>query len=260
MKLTIRHTAIALSVFAAASFAGTPATSTNSFNAGQTHSIEKIVHDYIVNNPEILIEASQALQMKQQQMMQQKAEEQIEKHHQALFSGKNTLAGNPKGNVTLVEFFDYQCGHCKKMAPVVKNLMKQDKNLRVIYREYPIFGGDSDLAAKAALAAGLQNKYTAMHDTLISEKSPLNEDIINKAAQKIGLNMTQFKKDLESQAVQTELNANQELAKALNLAGTPAFIIAKTPNGMYKANSKPVFIPGAASFDVLQDLIKKAQR
>ena len=106
----------------------------SSMSDAQKKEIEKVVHDYLVSNPEVLLEASQALQTKQQQNMQQQAQSAIQENADALFQGKLTTVGNAKGNVSVVEFFDYQCIHCKKMAPVLESLVKKDSDVRVIYK------------------------------------------------------------------------------------------------------------------------------
>lgn len=224
----------------------------------QKTEIQKIVHDYLVSNPEVLLEASQALQQKQQQAMQKQAQSAIKSNAQQLFTDKMTIIGNPKGHVTLVEFFDYQCRHCKDMSPIISELIKADSNLRVVYKEFPIFGESSDLASKAALAAAIQNKYMAMHEALIGQKGRLDEKIINEAAKSVGLDMAKFKTDMNSKAVTEALEANRKLAEKLRLMGTPAFIVASTPEGIFKEGTEVAFIPGAASRDALKDLIKKA--
>ncbi|KTD48645.1 27 kDa outer membrane protein [Legionella rubrilucens] len=230
----------------------------NTMSDDQKKAIEKVVHDYLVNNPEVLLEASKALQEKQQASMQQQAQAAILENASQLFSDKMTVLGNPKGNVTLVEFFDYQCIHCKKMAPIVADLIKKDSNLRVVFKEFPIFGSSSDMASRAALAAALQGKYQPMHEALLKQEGRLNEKIIMDTAKSVGLNMTKFKADMDSQAVKDALSANRELAEKLRLMGTPAFIIASTPAGQFKTGTTPAFIPGAASEQALKDLIKKA--
>jgi len=224
----------------------------------QKKAVEKVVHDYLVNNPEVLMEASQALQQKQQQNMQQQAQAAILQNANQLFSDKMTTLGNPKGNVTLVEFFDYQCIHCKKMSPVISDLIKKDSNLRVVYKEFPIFGKSSDAASRAALAAAMQGKYLPMHEALINQEKRLNDQIIDDAAKSIGLDMAKFKTDMASKEVTDALEANRQLAEKLRLMGTPAFIVASTPDGQFKTGTQPAFIPGAASAEALQDLIKKA--
>ncbi|WP_058523682.1 DsbA family protein [Legionella birminghamensis] len=224
----------------------------------QKKAIEQVIHDYLVNNPEVLIEASQALQQKQQQSMQQQAQSAIQTNANDLFSDKLTVLGNPNGNVTLVEFFDYQCIHCKKMAPIVGGLIQKDPNLRVIYKEFPIFGKSSEKASRAALAAAMQGKYKAMHDALFGQEQRITDQSINDAAKAAGLDMTKFAADMNSQTVTDALDANRQLAEKLHLMGTPAFIIASTPNGTFKAGSEPSFVPGAASEESLMEMIKKA--
>jgi protein-disulfide isomerase len=224
----------------------------------QKKEIEKVVHDYLVSNPEVLLEASQALQQKQQQNMQQQAQSAIHENAEQLFQGKLTTAGNPKGNVTVVEFFDYQCIHCKKMSPTMDSLVKKDSDLRVIYKEFPIFGKSSEMASRVALAAGLQGKYQAMHEALFKIEKRIDNQNVMEAAKSLGLDMAKLKKDMDSKEVTSILDANRQLAEKLHLMGTPAFVVAATPDGQLKAGTEPSFIPGAASEESLQELIKKA--
>jgi len=238
----------------------TPSMAANQMSEAQKKEIQKVVHEYLVTNPEVLIEASQALQKKQQDTMQDQAKSAIQENAEKLFSGNLAVIGNPKGNVTLVEFFDYQCVHCKKMSPVINELVQKEDNLRVIFKEFPIFGKSSDLASRAALAAGMQGKYKAMHEALIKQEQRLNEKVIMEAAKSVGLDMDKLKKDMDSKEVKATLEENRQLAENLHLMGTPAFIIASTPNGDFKKDSDPSFIPGAATAETLQELIKKAQK
>jgi protein-disulfide isomerase len=224
----------------------------------QKKQIEKVVHDYLINNPEILLEMSQILQQRQQQTMQLQAKAAILENANQLLNENLSVAGNPKGDVTLIEFFDYQCIHCKKMAPIISNLIKQNKNVRVIYKEFPIFGKSSELAARAALAAALQGKYLTMHNALFNQENRLTEQSIMDAAKSVGLNVAKLKADMDSKPVTAALDASRQLAEKLHLMGTPALIIMATPAGKLKEGSTPVFIPGAASEESLQELLKKA--
>lgn len=224
----------------------------------QKKEIQKIVHDYLVSNPEVLLEASQALQQKQQQNMQQQAKSAIQENASQLFQGKLTTVGNAKGNVTIVEFFDYQCIHCKKMSPTMGSLIKKDSDLRVIYKEFPIFGKSSEMASRAALAAGMQGKYQAMHEALFKIEKRLDKQLILDTAKSVGLDLAKLKKDMDSKEVTDILESNRKLAEKLHLMGTPAFIVAATTDGQLKSGSEPSFIPGAASEESLQELIKKA--
>ncbi len=231
-----------------------------SMNAAEKKQVEQVVHDYLVNHPEVLVEASQVLQKRQQVEMQVQARSAIAQHAAEVFQSKLTLEGNPKGNVTLVEFFDYQCIHCKKMQPVIAELANKNKNLRIVYKEFPIFGKNSELAASAALAAANQGKYKAMQTALLRIEKPLNEKIVMETANSIGLDREKLKKDMTSSAVKNELAANRTLAEQLHLMGTPAFIIASTPGGQFASNSKPAFVPGGASEATMQAMINQATK
>lgn len=259
MKFTNLLTAGALATsLASPAIMAADATATAPMSDAQKKEIEKVIHDYLVSNPEVLLEASQALQQKQQQNMQQQAQSAIQENADQLFQGKLTTVGNPKGAVTIVEFFDYQCIHCKKMSSTLDNLIKKDSGLRVIYKEFPIFGKSSEMASRVALAAGMQGKYQAMHNALLTTEKRLDNQVVMDAAKSLGLDMNKLKKDMDSQEVTDILDTNRQLAEKLHLMGTPAFIIASTPNGQFKAGSEPSFVPGAATEESLQEMIKKA--
>ncbi len=255
MKLGTLFTAGALAV-AMTSPAAVAATDTMS--DAQKKAIENVVHDYLVKNPEVLVEVSQVLQQKQQKNAQDQAKSAVLDNANALFNGTVTVVGNPTGKVTLVEFFDYQCIHCVKMAPALANLVKKNPDLRVIYKEFPIFGDSSVTASKAALAAGMQGKYVQMHDALLKAGKRLDDKTVMAKAKSVGLDMGKLKKDMDSKEVAAMLDANRELADKMHLQGTPAFVIASTPAGKFNAKSEPTFIPGGSSEDVLQGMIKKA--
>lgn len=231
---------------------------TSPMSDAQKKDIEKVVHDYLLSNPEVLLEASQALQQKQQQNMQQQAQSAILENASDLFQGKLTTVGNPKGRVSIVEFFDYQCIHCKKMSPIISGLIKKDSDLRVIYKEFPIFGKSSDMASRAALAAGMQGKYLEMHEALLKVEKRLDNQIVMDTAKTLGLKLDKLKTDMDSKEVTDILEANRQLAEKLHLMGTPAFVVASTPDGQFKKGTEPSFIPGAATEASLQELIKKA--
>lgn len=239
------------------SFAQAPV---STMNAEQQKQMEKVIHDYIVNNPEVLVEASQVLQQKQQKEMQSQAQSAILQNATDLFKGDTAVAGNPKGDVTMVEFFDYQCIHCKKMKPIVSSLIEKNKNLRVIYKEFPIFGKSSEFASQAVLAAAKQGKYNEFQDALLKLEKPLNETLVLDTAKSVGLNVDQLKKDMTSKAIQDELAANRTLAEKIRLMGTPAFVIASTPMGQFDVKSTPSFIPGGASEATMQEMINKVQK
>ena len=223
-------------------FGASNAPKNTDFSQDQINQIQKIVHNYLVKNPQVLVEASQALQQQQEQQMQSSAINAIKDHKKGLFSDKTSPSiGDKDAPVTIVEFFDYQCGHCKAMAPVLAKLVDSDKKIHVIFKELPIFGGNSKLAAKVALAAMKQNKYYELHNLLLNADGPLNNVKIFALAKKAKLNLGQIKKDMDSPAIKAELDKNFALAKALKMMGTPTFVIAN------KAQTKFRYIPGATS-------------
>ncbi len=257
----IALSAVALGLCLANSFAWASAavSTASTFTPNQKTAIEKIVHDYLITHPTVLIEATQALQMQQQKDMMSKAESAIKGNAQALFNHAETpIIGNPKGSVTLVEFFDYQCSVCQRMAPVVNNLVKSNPNLRVVLKQWPIFGKDSAYAAKAALASVKQNKFDVFYEAMISASGHLTKDRVLSLAKAVGIDTAQLEKDMNTPAFDKELKDNLHLAESLHLVGTPAFIIAKTPDGIYHG-AQPYFVPGGASESTLQELIAKAQ-
>ncbi|OGV28438.1 MAG: hypothetical protein A3E88_03715 [Legionellales bacterium RIFCSPHIGHO2_12_FULL_35_11] len=226
----------------------------------QKKQFETIIHDYLVSNPEVLVEASQVLQKKQEDAMQRDSKFAIAKNANELLMGDLSVAGNAKGNVTLVEFFDYQCIHCKKMEIVVDSLVNKNKDLRVVYKEFPIFGKESEIASKAAMAAAMQGKYANLQAALLQVKGRLDENKIMEIAKQTGLDMNKLKSDMASSKVSEVLKSNRDLAEKIHLMGTPAFIVMATPDGNYKTGSESAFIPGAASESSLQDLINKAKQ
>jgi protein-disulfide isomerase len=223
--------------------------------------VENIIHEYLVHkHPEVLIEASQTLQSQQTAKLQEQAKSAIAEHGTALVGGTLTVAGNPKGDVTLVEFFDYQCSHCKNMKPVINELIKKNPKLRVVFKEFPIFGKESELAARAAIVAGMQGKYMKFQNALFKADKHLDEETIMAAAKKVGLNMRTLKTDMQSKAVSDVLAESHKLAESIHLMGTPAFVLLATPDGQFKPGLKTVFIPGASSEETLQEFIAKLEK
>ncbi|WP_267257218.1 DsbA family protein [Coxiella endosymbiont of Ornithodoros maritimus] len=226
--------------------------SQSSFSPQQVKDIQSIIHDYLVNHPEVVVEASQAWQKQTEAQQQEHAAKAIKENAKQLFNDPTSpVAGNPQGNVTLVEFFDYQCGYCKAMNSVIQSIVKRNKNLRVVFKELSIFGGQSQYAAKASLAAAKQRKYYDFHNALLSVDGQLSEQITLKTAEKLGLNLAQLKKEMDNPATQKQLRDNFQLAQSLELAGTPTFVIGN------KTLAKFGFIPGATSQQNLQKEIDR---
>lgn len=196
------------------------------FTDEQTRAIEETVHNYLVTHPEVLIEAMQALDKKEAAAAQAKARKVIEKNAEVLFHDPSTyVAGNPKGNVSIVEFFDYQCGYCRANFEPLRETVKQDGNVRFVLKEWPVLGPASQFAAKAAMAARKQGQYLEFHNALFGLKGRLTEERVFDTAAKVGLDMAKLEKDMEDPAIDKALARNDALAQALGFEGTPSFVI-----------------------------------
>lgn len=229
-----------------------PATTTSVFTPEQQKALGPIIRNYLLDNPEVLLQASAKLREKMQQQQTQQAMDAIQANKAALFSNPvMPMYGNPNGTKLMVEFFDYQCPHCKTMGKVISDLVMQNADLKVIFMELPIFGGASDLAAKAALAAQLQGKYMPLHTALLAADNPLTEEKIYALAKAQGLDVAKLKKDMQSAGVATKLNAVRDLAEKLNLQGTPAFVLSNVNQTTFR------FVPGEATAQNLQGLLNQ---
>ena len=215
--------------FAATPVATVPApasvSNTAIFDDVKVKEIQNIVHDYLLKNPTILREMSQALRGQEMVKMQQDTKAEISKYAKELLDPqKHFVVGNPKGDVIMVEIFDYQCGHCKSMRSTIDKVVKEEPNLQVSFMEWPIFGADSVYAVKAALAAKEQNKYVEMHNALLDAENPLTKEKIMQVVKTVGLDEKKFEKDVGSKATEEIIKANTDLAQNLKLMATPAFI------------------------------------
>lgn len=155
-------------------------------------------------------------------------------------NAKNMVLGNPNGNITVVEFTDFNCPYCKAMTPVIRKLLDNDKQVRLIVIEYPVLGSSSMLAAKAALAAQQQNKFVVMHDALMSSKKSLNQKQIIKIATQNGLDTKKLILDMNQASIKQQAQQNVDLGESLGISGTPTFIFGKTLFAAVAKGSKPV--------------------
>lgn len=200
--------------------------SAGSFSSKDRAAIEKIVKDYLLSNPEILYEVQTALELKMEKEQAEKTKKAISKNAKDIYRHPDApVAGNPDGDITVVEFFDYNCGYCKRGFQDIAKLIKADPKVRVVFKEYPILSEDSEKAARVALAAGLQGKYWDVHRELITARGRATEASALKAAEKVGADVEKVKADMNSDAVTNEINRVKELARSMGINGTPHFLV-----------------------------------
>ncbi|MRX08154.1 thioredoxin domain-containing protein [Pseudoduganella sp. FT25W] len=210
--------------------------------------VEAIVHDYLLKNPGILREASMLLQRQDLEQAQKQASAAVEMMSSDLLSvSSSPVGGNPAGDVTVVEFFDYHCGYCKRVAPAIKELLASDPKVRLIYKQLPILGPDSIVAARAALAANRQGKYQDFHDALFAADSLAEPAIMALAAQH-GLDVERLRADMNDAQINAELEKNVAMSSPLGINGTPGFVVGNT------------VAPGALDLEGLRQMVAKVRK
>ncbi len=227
-----------------------PAPAANAFTDAQRAEIENIVKEYLTNKqPEVLAEGIQNLQKREQAEAESKTKESVNKERNRLFNDPNSpVGGNPKGSVTVVEFYDYQCGYCKLSEEAIERLLKEDKDVRFVYKNFPVLGPISVEAAKAGLASVRQGKFQVFHNALMTRKEHLTSDMIYKVARDVGLNVDKLKKDMADASLTDALNADLKLGQDVGVRGTPMFIISN--NAVY---------PGALQYEQLKKAVNDAR-
>jgi protein-disulfide isomerase len=197
-----------------------------SFDAGQRQAIEAIIKDYLLNNPEVLLEVQSVLEAKMDKIQSERMATAIRDNAKEIFRpAASPTVGNMSGDVTVIEFFDYNCGYCKRAIGDLARLVEKDKKIKVILREFPILSKGSEEAARAALAAKMQGKYWEFHRAMLENQGQANEAAALRVAEKLGLDMARLKKDMASADVKKEIDDTRKLAGKLGIQGTPHFLI-----------------------------------
>lgn len=194
-------------------------------NAAARHAAtEQVIHDYLLAHPEVIREAL-ALQQQREAAADAAAKKQAlaANRDELVADPASPVLGNPEGDVTIVEFFDYRCGYCKRVESAVEALLKTDNKVKLVLKEFPILGKDSWVAAKAALAAHKQGRYAEFHSALLKAET-VDEAAVEALASSIGLDMEKFRSDRDN-AESGVIEKNHRLAAALGISGTPAFVI-----------------------------------
>jgi protein-disulfide isomerase len=184
------------------------------------------VHDYLLQHPEVIMEAVGRLEARTRAEEESEAQSVLKARADEVFRDPaSPVGGNPAGDVTMVEFFDYNCPYCRRVAGPMRETMAADPQLRVVYKEFPILGPNSVIAAKAALAADRQGRYVAFHDALMQEKGVADESSALRIAAEVGLDVARLKADMADSAIQSAIDRNLKLAQVLRIGGTPGFVI-----------------------------------
>src|SRR5436305_1817581 len=219
------------------------------FTPDQRKAIESIIREYLTKNPEVMLDALEAAKEKLSKEAHDKAGANLVARRQELFEDPaSPVAGNPKGDVSVVEFFDYRCPYCKQVEPSLEALLKEDRQLRLVYKEMPVLGQASMIAAKAALGARNQGKYDEFHRSLMNAKGQMDEAVVYKVAGSVGLDVERLKKDMATPEIDKAIKANLDLADALDIRGTPGFVIGDE------------IVPGAVDLNTLKQLIAAARK
>lgn len=210
--------------------------------------VENVVEQYIRAHPEVIEQTLQALQAQRESEERERVSNLIATKQAELLNDPNSpVSGNLKGDVTVVEFFDYRCGYCKRVAGAVTQLQHDDPKVRIVYKDYPILGEASVFAARAALASKAQGKHQEFHEALLSSEAELTQETILKIAIAVGLDKERLNTDIQAPTLQGIIERNRALARELGINGTPGFIIGTE------------LVPGALDLKDLKNLVRQVR-
>jgi protein-disulfide isomerase len=200
-------------------------------------------------------DAFQGLERAEEEARAEAQTRAIATNAQALFQDPAApVKGNPQGRVTLVEFFDIRCGFCKQLHPSLEALLRRDGNVRVVMKDLPVLGPNSQLAARALLAAHRQGRYAALQDALLTLRGEPTEQVLQDLARRLGLDWARLRREMDDPAIARRIEANTRLAQSLGIQGTPALIVLG-PGGPGAA----VLVPGAVDLQQLERLVAEAR-
>ncbi len=218
------------------------------FNAAQRDEIGKIVKEYLLANPRILVEMSEKLQKIQQEEQNRQREQVLSSSKQSIFRSPVDFAlGDKDADVTIVEYFDYNCGWCKRALNEVTKLTESDSKVRVVMKEFPIFGEHSEFAARAALASKAQGKYWDFHVALMKEQRVTTDNVM-QIAERVGLDVAKLKEEMENPKYAEAIKETQQIATSLGIEGTPGFIVDSQIN------------PGYVPYDRLKQMVADVRK
>jgi protein-disulfide isomerase len=225
-----------------------PAAVRAEFSSEQRAEIVAIVREALKQDPSILRDGVSALQTDESVREKAGAQAALTATRETLVTSADPVGGNPKGDVTIVEFFDIRCPYCKKLEPEMAKLLAGDKGVKLVYKDLPILGRASTLGAKALLAAHRQNAYEKFRDAVMQAPSDIGMASLEATAKKLGLDWAKLARDMEDPAIRSQLDANLALAHTLNIQGTPALIVGEE------------VVPGAVDAGEMKKLVAAARK
>jgi protein-disulfide isomerase len=230
-----------------ASGCSTTGKETKSVAVSSQEPADAAIERYIRAHPEVIEQSLQGLLAKREAELRDHQKAALAtKQQELVHDPASPVSGNLKGEITLVEFYDYRCGFCKKAASAVTELQKVDSRVRVVYKDLPILGEPSELAAKAALASQVQGKHQAFHEALLASHTDMSKESILKIAVKVGLDAKRLEADMANPKWQAVIDRNRTLARELGISGTPGFIVGNE------------LVPGWLDLNGLKELIARA--
>lgn len=243
-RIALPLTAIALIGFATLPDFARAKTENNALTSSQQDAVKELVRQYILDNPSVIIEAVNNYKQQEEEKAEANAKKALNDYLPYFAKTNLPSAGNAKGDITVVEFFDYSCGYCKKAFTEISKLIEDDKNVRVVFIEMPILSEQSATASQWALAAQKQGKYFEFHKKLMEYAGPKTPDALKQFAKEVGLDVAQLEKDAGSDAVKAMIEENHKVATALGIEGTPGFVIGQD------------IVRGYLPYDALKEVIK----
>ena len=207
--------------------------------------IKDIIKEYLLQNPEVIIESLERYRNNQEIEMEENKKATLDSYYDNKKYEVLPFTGNYKGKIIITEFIDYNCGYCKKTLLTINKLLEKYKDIKVVFVDFPILSETSYSAAKAAVAASKQNAYFQFHSELLNNRKDINESYLLELAKSFNLDLIKFKKDMESEDTENLIDDNIKLARDLNIRGTPTFIIDKK------------IYPGAYSIEKLEEILNK---
>lgn len=203
-----------------------PSAAGKAFSPEQRSAIETIVKEYLLANPEVMAEIQANLEAKMERIQAEKMKSALSTHAAELFRSTTApVVGDPKGDVTIIEFSDYNCGYCRRAVSEVAKVVESDKKVRFVFREFPIMSPASEVVARLALAARNQGKYWELHRAVMAGQGQASEASALREAQRLGLDIERLKKDAASPEIRKEIADNRALATKMGINGTPFFMI-----------------------------------